>query len=220
MLSSVSRFPFLFPFFPPRAHPVRVVFDKDGTLGNDRESLRRWAVEMTSRTRKYMTAAINKRRFCQSGANNIDNIIANIHCAIGWDHVNEKLLPSALLAAGTWEEILTVFASAIAHNKKIAAGDACVHVENIQKMVLGWHNDIGTLHAEDEPVVNDLRGLMLECKQFGLKIAVCTSDDRRSTNLALSRWGVDGLVDVSFSTCIIYTWVLLLKLFSYMFCST
>lgn len=143
-----------------------------------------------------MTATTNNG----SDVAHIESSIANIHRDIGWDSNDEKILPSALIAAGTWEEILTVFAEAIAVYHDLDTDSCHARIDNVQKMVLEWHSSIGDLHAQDEPLVDDLPELFRTCKQYGLKVAVCTSDNRSSTNLALSRWGVNALVDVSFPT--------------------
>ena len=160
-----------------------IVFDKDGTLGNDRDSLRRWAVEMTSRARGEL---LQSR--CDLSTNDIDRCLSIIHDSIGWDHQHQSILPSALLAAGTWEEILTVFAKNLTNAMRNKS-----YVEILDK-VASWHAEIGSLHSNDAPVIDDLPGLMRTCQSRGLLVAVCTSDDRKSTDAALAHWSISNLV--------------------------
>eukprot|EP00979_Chaetoceros_neogracilis_P003624 scaffold629_cov257-Chaetoceros_neogracile.AAC.14 len=60
---------------------------------------------------------------------------------------------------------------------------------------------MGDIHANDEPLVSDLAGLMRTLKQQceGILIAICTSDDRRATNACIKNWGLEDLID--FSIC-------------------
>lgn len=162
-----------------------IVFDKDGTLGNDRDSLRRWAEEMTGRARDELES------HCDLSTNDIDQYLSNIHTAIGWDHQHQNIVPSALLAAGTWEEIVAVFAK----NLTAAIGNAS-YAEILNKVAL-WHAEIGSLHSNDTPIIDDLPALMQTCKSHGLLVAICTSDDRKSTDAALAHWNIAPLVDYS-----------------------
>ena len=166
-----------------------IVFDKDGTLGNDRDSLRRWAEEMTSRARAELLQSN-----CDLSANDIDQCLSNIHTSIGWDHQNRNILPSALLAAGTWEEILAVLAKNLTN--AIGNTTSCTCREIVDK-VASWHAEIGSLHFNDAPIIDDLPGLIETCQSYGLLVAVCTSDDRKSTNAALGHWNIAPLVHYS-----------------------
>ena len=180
---------------PKKMHSVlrprfkMIVFDKDGTLGNDRDSLRRWAQEMTCRARAEMLQS----HCCELSTNDIDRCVSNIHDSIGWDGINQIILPSALLAAGTWEEILAVFARNLTN-----AMENTRYTEILDK-VTSWHAEIGSLHSNDAPIIENLPALMQTCQMHGLLVAVCTSDDRKSTDAALAHWNIDLLVN--FSIC-------------------
>ena len=62
-----------------------------------------------------------------------------------------------------------------------------------------WNKNLGDIHANDKPLVDDLPGLMSDLKQQceGVIIAICTSDDRRATNACVKNWKLEGHIDVS-----------------------
>ena len=165
-----------------------IVFDKDGTLGNDRESLRKWAEEMTLRARNELLL------YTDIPTADIDRCLSKIHHAIGWDDAHKRPLPSALLAAGTWEEILFTFAKVLSGSMENVDEKVAIHNE-----VASWHSEIGgiALHSHDAPVIDDLPSLIHACRSADLLVAVCTSDDRKSTDMALDRWEIASLIDYS-----------------------
>jgi len=147
-----------------------VVFDKDGTLGNDKASLRIWARHMFD---KLAPITSNLEPFQKR---------------IGWDACTEDLVPSAPLAAGTWANaIQDVYDFASMH-------DDTITFEAVQS----WHDELGDLHATDPPLIDNLRHVFVELQQqLNCTIAVCTSDERLATNTALRHWGIDDLVQYS-----------------------
>ena len=165
-----------------------IVFDKDGTLGNDRDSLRRWAEEMTSRARAELLQS-----HCDSSTNDIGQCLSKIHSAIGWDYQKRNILPSALLASGTWEEILEEFAE----NLTDAIGNNSTRCREILDKVASWHAEIGSLHSNDAPIIDNLPAVIQTCQSHDLIVAVCTSDDRKSTDAALGHWNIASLVNYS-----------------------
>lgn len=121
-----------------------------------------------------------------------EQLISAFHTAAGWNPVDECLLPSSFLSSGTWSQILD--ATAVVLEK---FGNGCI--ADPREKVEYWHNNLGDIHANDKPLVADLAGFMSDLKEQyeGIIIAVCTSDDRRSTNACIKNWGLEDLVDVS-----------------------
>ena len=122
-----------------------VVFDKDGTLGNDRATLLRWKDFMHGRTLEELRARGKE----SSGA----EVIERWHAAIGWDNAAQKLVPSAPLATGTWEETLEISVRAMRHE-----------LPDVADLLQSWQAALGDIHGDDEPIVNDLGGMLKSCK--------------------------------------------------------
>jgi len=108
---------------------------------------------------------------------------------LGWDADRDDVVPSAPLAAGTWEEQVETASTLFQE----------FGMENGSDKARQWHGDMGNLHGNDPPVIDDLRGMILSCRKAGLLVAICTSDDRSATDVALSNWGLTDLID--FSIC-------------------
>lgn len=153
-----------------------IVFDKDGTLGDCSASLKRWALFMTER----LTSAL-----IEYGCDNIERDIAIFHAAIGWDVATGDVLPSAPIAAGTWEEQI------ISMTTLLKSFGLPPHLAR------DWNKEVADLHSNDEPVIPNLKEMLRQCQELGLRVAVCTSDDRDPTNRALRRWDIDDLVEYS-----------------------
>lgn len=156
-----------------KSRPTQVVvFDKDGTLGDCTASLRRWVHHMTNRL--------------QSVSHNEETLIQLFHQQIGWDANRNDVVPSAPVAAGTWESIVgMVRAFMIQHQDRLNVTPNAI-VDLPQK----WHDELGDLHGQDTPLLEDLPGMMRECQRMGYVVAVCTSDDRAATDMALNGWGI------------------------------
>jgi phosphoglycolate phosphatase-like HAD superfamily hydrolase len=149
-----------------------IVFDKDGTLGNDKASLQRWAT--------HMTVALQGT---QQGSSS--TMISEFHTIIGWDDDLQDVVPSAPLAAGTWvDQVLTLerVLTKYGHDPSLAAD---------------WHGQI-ELHGADDPLIPNLKEMLIACQQNGdWEVAVCTSDVRDSTDKALMNWNVQDVVTYS-----------------------
>ena len=151
-----------------------IAFDKDGTLGDDQATIGKWARHMTDR----MKAAVSP--------DTVEDCTTEFHSLLGWDAANNHVLPSAPLAAGTWQEQVD------STKKVLSKHGVDPDLANV------WHKEMSALHSGDDPVIPNLREMLLECRDgFGLMVTVCTSDVRVSTDGALSRWQVrDVLEDV------------------------
>ena len=145
-----------------------IVFDKDGTLGDDSGSLKRWVSHMTT-------------RLCQEITQNNNVVVQEFHNALGWDTVRNEVLPSAPLAAGTWQQQVDTTA-------KVLSRHGCTNPFFLAQQ---WHDELMNLHGGDNPLVPNLRHLLLECR---FPVAVCTSDERASTNVALRQWNIDDIL--------------------------
>ena len=114
-------------------------------------------------------------------------IISRFHDSIGWDAVVSDVTPSAPLSAGTWDEIVSIAASSL-----INSG---LSVE--RREVLGWHEHLGDIHSEDQPLIKNLPRFLRYFQYHGVMIAICTSDDRPSTDACMRNWEITDLVDHS-----------------------
>eukprot|EP00546_Thalassionema_frauenfeldii_P014140 CAMPEP_0178910002 /NCGR_PEP_ID=MMETSP0786-20121207/8852_1 /TAXON_ID=186022 /ORGANISM="Thalassionema frauenfeldii, Strain CCMP 1798" /LENGTH=238 /DNA_ID=CAMNT_0020582199 /DNA_START=135 /DNA_END=851 /DNA_ORIENTATION=- len=139
----------------------------------------------------------------QNNAKDIDNghymedIFARIekfHSTIGFRASTEEtnssgiLLPSALVAAATWKQILEVCSNLF----------SAMGVTSATDKVWQWHNSVRNLHEHDPPLIDDLQGLMVALKQnYGFHIAICTSDDRSSTDSSIKNWNLSDAIDYS-----------------------
>jgi phosphoglycolate phosphatase-like HAD superfamily hydrolase len=143
-----------------------LVFDKDGTLGDCIATMHKWIHFMTEKLSAHVS----------------DREIQEYHRQLGWD--GRKLVPSAPLAADTWEASIDKTARFL-------------RVSNAYSIVDAWHREMGDLHGQDQPIIDQLPTMLETCRNMGWKIAVCTSDQREPTNQALKAWGIDSLVQVS-----------------------
>lgn len=163
------------------SRPKMVVFDKDGTLADCTESLRRWVLHMTDRLRKVIALPPTET----------EQLIKEFHEHIGWDVARNDVVPSAPVAAGTWEDILAVvYQFLLQHRSK------CKETVSLQ-LAQKWSLELGDLHGQDKPVLDDLKGMMRTCQRLGYLVGICTSDDRAGTEVAMKAWGIDTIVDVS-----------------------
>jgi hypothetical protein len=118
--------------------------------------------------------------------------VLQFHSAIGWDTEAQDTMPSAPLAAGTWEEQVVSAAALFSH----------FGIPNALTKVQQWHqtlSDHGELHGTDDPVISisNLRHVLQTCRDdYGLLVAICTSDDRTGTNAAILHWNITDLIDV------------------------
>jgi len=110
------------------------------------------------------------------------------HKAIGWDNSNCCLEPSAPLSAGSWSDILELTREALTR---------CGSISNVDEKVMYWHENLGDIHANDKPLIPDLKEFMQSLKDSGFIISICTSDDRNATNSCIRNWGLDNIIDVS-----------------------
>jgi phosphoglycolate phosphatase len=157
-------------------HAKLIVFDKDGTLGDCSSSLKHWCRHMTQR----LTAAL-----VESGSGTVNEHVAHFHSIIGWDAAKDDVVPSAPVAAGTWEE-------------QVGAISAMLERIGLPRhLAKEWDGELGNVHGDDDPVISNLKEMLLQCQELGLRVAVCTSDDRRPTDQALSRWDIANLVEYS-----------------------
>ena len=164
-----------------------IVFDKDGTLGDDKASLQRWACHMTDRVEESILCGSHRDRDPLL----VQVLLTEFHSQIGWDPVRQTVLPSAPLSAGTWDDqVATVQALLNKHQSN--------HSNNTGMLAKEWHSQV-ELHNADNPVIANLRGVLLDCRNHGLIISVCTSDERQSTDEALENWKVDDII--SYSIC-------------------
>ena len=82
-----------------------IVFDKDGTLGDDKAALRRWATQMTTHLTQLVLETFRSGSMPQQ-QQLLPGLLAEFHTTIGWDPIRQSVLPSAPLAAGTWGELV------------------------------------------------------------------------------------------------------------------
>lgn len=158
----------------------------EGTLGDDAASLKRWVNHMST----HLTLALEERKVP------LDEIQSNVQVfyqTIGWDDRIGRLVPSAPLAAGTWEEQVEQCSTLFSNHCGLPPTTA-----------QEWHDQVSTLHAADPPIIDNLREMIQTCHNFGMKVAVCTSDDRIPTNVALENWGITDLIDVRRTTKRVY----------------
>lgn len=164
--------------------PKMVVFDKDGTLGDCSGSLSRWVHHMTSKIEGMF-----------AGAGNVENLVHVFYTEIGWNAAANDVVPSAPVAAGTWDDIVSLVYEFLVEHQDLMDGTSLIS----RDLVMQWHLELGDLHEHDTPLLEDLAIMMKACQELGYTVAICTSDDRAGTNKAMKRWGIDHVVQ--FSIC-------------------
>jgi phosphoglycolate phosphatase-like HAD superfamily hydrolase len=163
-------------------HPKMIVFDKDGTLGDCSGSLRRWVMHMTARVQSILRVESEVE---------METVIHEFYDHIGWDVTRDNVVPSAPVAAGTWDDILSIVVDFL------ASIQSRLTVNGTLDLVKQWHHEMGDLHGQDAPIIDDLKSMMIACQDMGYLVAVCTSDDRPATDAAMNAWGIDKVVNVS-----------------------
>ena len=191
----------------PHVSRKMVVFDKDGTLGDCTASLPCWANHMS----KQLDLLLQKK---EQSANKREAVLEEYFRAIGWNAAEQNVLPSALLSAGTWGEnvattasfvqpLLTMSSTAASRQGSASSSQLKFQPANngtasaALELAQAWHEELGTLHGKDPPLIDNLPQMLLECREKGWLVAVCTSDDRASTQVALQEWNIDRIVQVS-----------------------
>ncbi|CAJ1958298.1 unnamed protein product [Cylindrotheca closterium] len=175
-----------------------IVFDKDGTLGNDKGTHKRWVQHMTRHLEMELDSLCtmpSSSDVAQLSKEDIPTLIESFHAALGFRSTTSKgdgggiLLPSAPVTSGTWASILTICAHQL----------QSMGVQDASQKVRQWHNSIkGALHAQDRPLIDDLPSLMVKLKKtYGFHIAICTSDDRSSTDICVENWNLTDVIDYS-----------------------
>lgn len=125
-----------------------------------------------------------QHEFCMPQAQ-IESSVKALHNRLGWDASVGHVIPSAPLAAGTWEEAVEM-CSQLFQSFGLSPNAA-----------KEWHSQLKNVHGADPPVIANLSGMLQSCRRdFGMIVAVCTSDDRAPTNASLKNWNVTNLVDV------------------------
>lgn len=153
-----------------------IVFDKDGTLSDPRVTFRRWVTHMTEHMVK------------KAGWGNQDKIETVFYDQIGWDKKVNDCVPSALLAAGTWDEVIGT-----THSFLTRQCDVEIAIDQVRE----WHTELGHLHGADSPLIPNIEQMMLQCQSKGYQLAICTSDDRVSTDMAMAKWDITSLIQYS-----------------------
>jgi phosphoglycolate phosphatase-like HAD superfamily hydrolase len=114
----------------------------------------------------------------------IAQAIKALHDKLGWDASVGHVIPSAPLAAGTWQEAVELSSNVFQHYGLSSS------------VASEWHKELRNVHEADPPVISNLCDMLQSCRDLGLIVAVCTSDDRSPTNNALRNWSITHLVDV------------------------
>ena len=166
--------------------PKLIAFDKDGTLGDCTASLRRWIYHMRDRIRE----SIAKNRMTRQET---EELLADFYLTMGWNVTKDNVLPSAPVAAGTWDDIISLLYQFLMTHKDQMED----HIIVTRALAEEWHEELGDLHGQDAPLVDDLRGMLLSCRELGYTVGICTSDDRKGTEMAMKAWNIEDLVDVS-----------------------
>ena len=127
--------------------------------------------------------------------NHVENLIHVFYTEIGWDAARDNVVPSAPVAAGTWDDIVgLVYDFLIDHQDLMVES-----MEITKELTKQWHAELGDVHEHDTPLLDDLVIMMKTCHDLGYTVAICTSDDRGSTDKAMKRWGINEVV--AYSIC-------------------
>lgn len=161
-----------------QSHSSLVPHLTQGTLGDDAASLKRWTNHMA-----FCLEEALEHEF-QLPPEQISQGVKALHDALGWDASVGHVIPSAPLAAGTWDEAVETCSQVFQQYGLPAT------------VAKEWHVELKNVHGADPPVIPDLGGMLQSCRDFGLIVAVCTSDDRAPTDNSLRNWNVTDLVDV------------------------
>jgi phosphoglycolate phosphatase len=150
-----------------------------GTLGDDSGSLKKWMNHMTD----CFTECLRKNHYYES---EISTIIQSLHNRLGWDNSIQNVISSAPLAVGTWEESI----------------ETCCNVAELcglepRTLPRQWHAKLNNVHGSDPPIIPNLIEMIQSCRDLGLIVAICTSDDRTSTDSAIRNWNISDLIDYS-----------------------
>jgi len=164
--------------------PKMIVFDKDGTLGNDSASYQKWVLHFAQKVQEHF---FSDNTGVEPSEEDRDQLLADFFEFIGWDSKHNKVVASGPIAAGTWDGCKTMVSDfLVLHGMR-----------NTKEIVQQWHEELGNLLGADAPLVENLQELMLTCQRMGYKIGICTSDERASTDAAMKSWKIESIVDVS-----------------------
>ena len=188
----------------PPATLKMIVFDKDGTLGDDSGSLKKWMTHMTDCFTEYLTSSSSSsssRNYSYSESE-ITTILQSLHNKLGWNSTIQNVIPSAPLAVNTWEESIEICCTVLAEAELCCSGSGLsisASDDAIRTLPRQWHAKLQNVHGFDPPIIPipNLIRMIQSCRDMGLMVAICTSDDRLSTNSALQNWNITKLIDYS-----------------------
>ena len=187
----------------PPAQLKMIVFDKDGTLGDDSGSLKKWMTHMTDCFTEYLTSSSSSsssRNYSYSESE-ISTILQSLHNKLGWNSTIQNVIPSAPLAVNTWEESIEICCTVLAEVELCSHGGLSISASDdaIRTLPRQWHAKLQNVHGFDPPIIPipNLIKMIQSCRDMGLMVAICTSDDRLSTNSALQNWNITNLIDYS-----------------------
>lgn len=171
-----------------------------GTLGDDSGSLKKWMNHMTDCFTEYLTSSSSSssRKYYYSESE-ITTILQSLHSKLGWNSTIQNVIPSAPLAVNTWEESIEICCTVLAEEELCSGSGLLSASDDARTLPRQWHAKLKNVHGFDPPIIPipNLIRMIQSCRDMGLMVAICTSDDRISTNSALKNWNITNLIDYS-----------------------
>lgn len=136
---------------------------------------------MTAQASSYFSS-------CGVPPSDVESTLSDFHYAVGWDDPKKRVTGAdSLVAVGSWVQIISAACASLGPliDRVRSAGSPPA-----SELIQSWHDSLGPVHSEDPPIVPNLREVLEKCKALGLEICMCTMDERRSTDIAIGRWGV------------------------------
>lgn len=156
-----------------------VIFDKDGTLIDNTLMFGNWTVKLLNKLNKKFPKLLDTS----------DKEI-NIWNHLGYDPNNNKFMASSIIAKGTNDDIRNSICDYIINVKKIVK---CKTIDERLQIVdilrQNWF-DIEVTKQYIKPC-GDIHNIFNILKMNGIKIAICTNDDRRPTEKTLEILNID-----------------------------
>ena len=154
-----------------------VIFDKDGTLIHMLSLFGPWLKSLISNMSDIIP---------QSGAN------GTIFEKLGYDANANEFSFDSIVAKGTNDDIRNCICEFIAENEE--EKDAIIDTEQIRKLVQSKWVDI-KIDIKNLKQIGDIKKIFKFLKNLGIKIAICTSDDRKPTEETIEIFEVGKYLD-------------------------
>lgn len=175
---------------PPTERPGALVLDKDFTLEDQHANLALWARRFSTRLEvlagESSSSSSGSSRSSSCGASS--SLARRVENGIGWDAKKGKADPGSTLVVGSWQQVYDAAC-------KVAARETGLEEHFLRQRLLPPEEQAGGPPEPQTGPLFPLGPFFTALRGAGIRIAVCTNDNRRNTLAFLDKSGARGFVE-------------------------